>query len=90
MRSSMADLMASFAVPMLAQIPSSPLHILSMDLYLRKGEDGREGGRMGEREGGFSCHFLRVAFLFFLPPSPHFPGVPVTEASRCRIGCKQL
>jgi len=38
LQSSTADLIASFAVPMLAQIPSAPLHILSMDLYLRKGE----------------------------------------------------
>ena len=32
-----ADLAASFAVPMLAQIPSTPLHILSLDLYSRRG-----------------------------------------------------
>jgi len=38
LQSTTADLIASFAVPMLAQIPSAPLHILSMDLYLRKGE----------------------------------------------------
>jgi hypothetical protein len=31
-----ADLAASFAVPMLAQIPSTPLHILSLDLYSRR------------------------------------------------------
>lgn len=30
-----ADLAASFAVPMLAQLFSTPLHILSLDLYSR-------------------------------------------------------
>ncbi|GAB5033752.1 Hypothetical protein NocV09_01500670 [Nannochloropsis oceanica] len=51
LRSSTADLMASFAVPMLAQIPSSPLHILSMDLYLRK--EATWGSRVAEIARGY-------------------------------------
>ncbi len=31
-----ADLTASFAVPMAAQLPATPLHILAMDLYARQ------------------------------------------------------
>jgi len=57
-----ADIAASFAVPMLAQIPFTPLHILAMDLYVRKGkewrgnssEGGRERGWEGGREGDLS------------------------------------
>ncbi|EWM23584.1 hypothetical protein Naga_100266g4 [Nannochloropsis gaditana] len=46
-----ADIAASFAVPMLAQIPFTPLHILAMDLYVRK--DATWLSRLQEIKSGY-------------------------------------